>query len=189
MQLPTIDTVTNKCKTLIGTVFNLPKTRNKGDAGLLLERLTGIPMSSACLDCEDGEVKVYPLKQLKDGTIVPKETVAITMMKPEDLATVSWEASRVKKKIDRVLFVGYLRDGDNVTFNNYFLMTATDPKCTKLYQTFKEDYEALQNKWLLEGTITSSTGKLIQSRTKGPGGNAPKTRAFYFRPALIKMLN
>ena len=26
----------------------------------------------------------------------------------------------------------------------------------------------------------------MQSRTKGPGGNARKTRAFYLRPAFLK---
>ena len=56
----------------------------------------------------------------------------------------------------------------------------------ELYKTFQNDYETIQDEWKNKGEITSKTGVLMQSRTKGQGGKAPKTRAFYFRPALMK---
>jgi DNA mismatch repair protein MutH len=168
----------------IDTPHHCPISKNKGAAGLLFEQLAGIPTSSACLDCLDGEVKVFPLKKLKNGKIVPKETVAITMMNPEDLDTISWNESRCCKKINNVLFVGYLRDGDNIIIKKVFLMNEeSEPE---LYKTFQNDYETIQNIWKTEKRISAKTGTLIQSRTKGPGGNKKKTRAFYFRPTLMK---
>ena len=97
MQRPTIASVKACAMNNINIQHHCPKTKNKGAAGLLFEKLTGIPTSSACLDCIDGEVKVYPLKRLASGRIVPKETVAITMMKPEDLENISWNESRCRK--------------------------------------------------------------------------------------------
>ena len=184
---PTLAAVAAICETLLNEPFHCPKTKNKGDAGLLLEQKTGIPTSSACLDCSDGEVKLYPLKTLKGGHLVPKETVAITMMNPEDLNTVSWDESRCKKKISNILFVGYLREGDNIIFKNYFHLNAD--RQPELYSLFQKDYEDIQQCWKTTGEITSKTGVLLQSRTKGPGKvkeGMKKTRAFYFRPALMK---
>lgn len=182
-QRPTISAVKACAINNIDTPYHCPITKNKGAAGLLFEQLAGIPTSSACLDCIDGEVKVYPLKILKRGEIVPKETVAITMMTPEDLETVSWDESRCRKKINNVLFVGYLRDGDNIIIKHVFQMNEISQPA--LYQIFKNDYESIQNIWIKNKTISAKTGTLMQSRTKGPGG-VKKTRAFYFRPALIK---
>jgi len=70
-------------KTIVGTVINRPITKNKGEVGVLLEKLTGIPQSSACLDCEDGELKVFPVKRNKAGKLIPKETIAVTMINKE----------------------------------------------------------------------------------------------------------
>tara|TARA_Y100000816_G_scaffold54026_1_gene34837 strand:- start:10006 stop:10578 length:573 start_codon:yes stop_codon:yes gene_type:complete len=181
---PTIEHVKKCAIDNIDTPHHCPISKNKGAAGLLFEQLAGIPTSSACLDCVDGEVKVFPLKKLKNGKIVPKETVAITMMNPEDLDTISWNESRCRKKINNVLFVGYLRDSDNIIIKNVFLMNEeSEPQ---LYKTFENDYETIQNIWKTEKTISAKTGELIQSRTKGPGGDKKKTRAFYFRPTLMK---
>ena len=85
MQRPTIAAVKACAIKNIDIPHFCPVTKNKGAAGLLFEKLAEIPTSSACLDCLDGEVKLYPLKTLKRGDIVPKETVAITMMKPKTL--------------------------------------------------------------------------------------------------------
>ena len=93
-----------------GRQFFCPKQKNKGKAGLLLEGLLGIPQSSACLDCYDGELKAFPqikastrsrlAKQynIPKGEYIAKETVAITMMKPSELPSTSFEASRLYKK-------------------------------------------------------------------------------------------
>ena len=193
---PTINQVITSASEHIGKQFHLPKEKNKGVAGFLLENLTGIPTSSACLDCEDGEVKTYPLKVLskngkfgKKGDLVADETVAITMMKPENFESETWETSRISKKIANVLFVGYIREGDNIIFKKLQLLQSDNEKHNELYKTFESDYNDIKKIWLEEKTITGKTGKLIQSRTKGAGGDAPKTRAFYFRKETMNRID
>ena len=61
-----------------GTSHNFPRTANKGNVGQRLETLLGIPNSPACLDCSDGELKLFPVKKLANGVFSPKETIAIT---------------------------------------------------------------------------------------------------------------
>ena len=43
MSRPTLTDITASATALVGQLVLCPKTTNKGDAGLLLERLTGIP--------------------------------------------------------------------------------------------------------------------------------------------------
>jgi len=190
---PTICQVIQILKPQIGTAFHVPKTANKGSAGLFLEQVTGIPQSSACLDCEDGEVKAYPLKKLIRkgklgiaGDYVPKETVAITMMVPNKMATEPWADTRVCNKIKNVLFVAYERNGDSVIFKYLQVLRQEDQE--DLFAQFEQDYNEIKEIFIATDIITSRTGTLIQSRTKGPGKNAPKTRAYYFRPALMHQL-
>ena len=49
-----------------GARYYCPKTQNKGIGGIFLEKLTGIPQTTDCLDCSDGELKLFPLKKLKN---------------------------------------------------------------------------------------------------------------------------
>ena len=79
-QRPTVAQVKERFQSFQGKKFECPKTNNKGEEGQLLEQLLGIPNSSACLDCSDGELKLFPLKKLKRSKqYTAKETVAITM--------------------------------------------------------------------------------------------------------------
>ena len=179
-----------------GVRFFCPKSRNKGAAGLLLEGKLGIPTSSACLDCIDGEIKAFPQTKatsrsslakkfgLKEGHYLASETVAITMMKPSDLLTTKFEDSRICKKINNVLFISYVRDGDYVSFNEEKIFNNTNP----LFHQIVEDYEAIKNHYETHGEIKSRVGELIQVRTKGLGNGAPKTYAFYFRRQFLIQL-
>ena len=80
-----ISDIYEKLIPLIGKEYVLPITKNKGLPGIFLEDILGIPHTSNCLDCSDGELKLFPVKKLKNGNIVPKETIAITMLSPEEL--------------------------------------------------------------------------------------------------------
>ena len=159
-----------------------PKTTNKGLVGLLCEKLTGIPTSSAKLDCIDGEVKVFPLKRTKTGQLIPKETIAVTMLNKNHLqAQDTFESSDCGTKLKRVLYIPYLREGEMVRF-----FPATDLELSPdLTATLAKDYEAIRTAFLADGTLTSSTGVYLQTRTKGAGGDAPKTRAYYLRTQFV----
>lgn len=139
----------------------------------MLEDLLEIPRSSECLDATDGELKIVPLKRLKNGKIVPKETIAVTMVGKE---FANFKDSRCFKKMERMLVVPYLRDGDSITF---YAPTLIELK-NELLKTIETDYDEIRSK-----PLQSKIGKYLQTRTKGPGG-AIKTRAFYLRTSFTK---
>jgi hypothetical protein len=171
---------------VIGKTFALPKTANKGAVGHWLETTTGIPHSSACLDCTDGELKTFPLKRLKNKSLVPKETVAITMLNCDALKTESYDESRCATKMRKMLMVPYLREGDSITVMTPKVICADDDAFSAAYTTFRQDYEAIRTAFCDTGILASATGKYLQNRTKGAGRGAPKTRAFYFRTNFLK---
>ena len=180
-----------------GKIFYCPQTKNKGGEGQFLENLLGIPTSSACLDCADGEIKAFPLKKLKDGNFSPKETIAITtrglqhdkeplfskLINPD----VSWEDSALKKKTNSLLLISYFREGHNITFLHSYLFDSESPE----YKQFKLDYNIIMNYYKTNGICQINTGEeghlsntvngtYIQGRTKGQGGKN-KTVGFYFK--------
>lgn len=177
---PTIQDVQTKMSTIIDVCHNCPITSNKGGVGHLLEDLLGIPRSSACLDCIDGEVKAFPLKKLKNGTLVPKETIAVTMLSTDCLRSEEFSSSRCFQKMSRMLMIPYLRDGDNITFYKPTLLELQGDVLTLI----KQDYDAIRNDFLTTGELHSEIGTYLQNRTKGPGGEK-KTRAFYLRTGFL----
>jgi hypothetical protein len=164
----TINDIQERMTNVSMKIYVCPITANKGAVGHLLEDLLEIPRSSECLDCSDGEVKIVPLKRLKNGKIVPKETIAVTMMEKE---FTEFEESRCFKKMRRMLVIPYLRDGDNVIFYTPTLIELNGA----LFDIIKKDYELIRS-----SPLQSKIGKYLQTRTKGPGGSV-KTRAFYLR--------
>ena len=192
---PTISNIIKMTKKIVDVKFYLPKSINKGVTGFLFEELGGIKKTSDCLDCEDGEIKTYPLKKLKckriinnRGNYIPKETVAITMVDSDKIKVEEWSESRLYNKIKKVLFIGYEREDNYVIFKHIQLMESTQEKHKELYKTFEKDYELIKQSYQ-DNKVTGSIGKLIQSRTKGKGGKAKKTRAFYFRPFVMEKLD
>ncbi|MHA1660457.1 MAG: MutH/Sau3AI family endonuclease [Promethearchaeota archaeon] len=188
---PSVAQIEERFQILKGKIFAYPKTKNKGGPGQFLELLLGIPTSSACLDCSDGELKLFPLKKLKNGNFSTKETVAITMRGLNDGIYLSWEESALKKKTNNLLFISYFREGDNITYLSAFPFGASCPE----YATFKSDYEKITEHFKTHGICqlgkdepghrsNTINGKYIQSRTKGPGkkvGKGKRTISFYFR--------
>lgn len=181
-----IDHVHKKVIEIANTIYELPKTANKGKPGNYLEELTGIPQSSECLDCCDGEVKVFPVKKLRTGIIAPKETIAVCMINNSDLVETDFYESRCYKKLSNVLFVGYYREDDNIMYMppTLFKLDAHN----EIKEQLKNDYDTIREYFMKNNTLDGSfkLGVYLQNRTKGQGGNAPKTRAFYLRTGFIR---
>ena len=167
-------------------VHQCPKTINKGVAGFLVETLAGIPQTSNCLDCEDGEVKCFPLKRLKNGTLVPKETIAVTMIQQAALPMIPWAASNAYKKMANCLYIPYERE-DATTIRLFTPHIFPIVEGTPVYAQLAADYEAIVDVYKTTGSLASSSnlGKYLQNRTKG-AGHGSTSRAFYLRPAFIK---
>jgi DNA mismatch repair protein MutH len=181
----TISELVDKMNPIVGKKQTLAITTNKGLPGLLLETLTGIPHTSNCLDCSDGELKTFPVKRLRNGLLVPKETVAVTMLSTDDLRTCDFESSKCFKKMSRMLMVPYYREGDQIQFMAPRLIDLSLPEFAALRLALKNDYDAIRAAFLADDTLTSSTGVLLQNRTKG-AGHGSTSRAFYLRPAFMK---
>lgn len=175
----TLDELHEKILPLVGKTIHSPLTRNKGSTGLLLETITGIPHSPACLDCLDGELKTFPVKKLKGGSLVPKETLAVTMLSTEDLKNCSFQDSRCLKKMARMLVVPYSREGDTIVYLKPTLLEKD--KLPELYKVLEKDYVTIQSADVLK----SDLGTFLQTRTKG-AGHGSTSRAFYLRTSFLK---
>lgn len=181
----TIADIYAKLLPLIGKEFPLPITKNKGLPGLFLEECLGIPHTSRCLDCSDGELKLFPVKQRNDGSMVPKETIAITMLSTDDLRAHGFHESRCCQKMRRMLVVPYSRTGDMIQFLNSRIVTMDSEEFSDVYSTIESDYNLIRTHYLETGILTSTMGTLLQTRTKG-AGHGSTSRAFYLRPAFLR---
>ena len=113
----------------------LPKpSTNKGDRGQLLELALGIPNSSNLTDMVDGELKTY----------TRGESIAVTQLNhciPEILKGVSFNDSKVGRKLERTLYVGF--DSNN----NFLGFVETNQTIDKEhYRQLEEDYNFICDK-------------------------------------------
>jgi len=181
----TIAGIHKKFIPLIGNEYTLAITANKGLPGQFLEDLLGIPHTSNCLDCSDGELKIFPVKKLKNGKLVPKETMAITMLSTDDLRACDFKSSKCCKKMSKMLLVPYYRNGDIITFMNPTMIDREITAFEALYHLIETDYEEIRKNYIDTGILQSKTGLLLQNRTKG-AGHGSTSRAFYLRPEFMK---
>ena len=181
----TIASIHEKILPLVNKEYTLPVTANKGLPGIFLEDLLGIPHTSNCLDCSDGELKLFPVKKLKNGNLVPKETIAVTMLSKDELTENDFSTSKCCKKMSRMMIVPYYRTGDTICYMNPKVIDRSSADFAELYSTFEADYNAIRQNFLENGILESNTGTFLQNRTKGPG-HGSSSRAFYLRPVFMK---
>jgi len=182
-QKQTIEEVEEKIKRIIGKKFTLPITKNKGLPGHLLEELTGIPRSSDKLDTANGELKTFPLKKLKNGKIVPKETICIGMHSSNNVRDNDFKNSELFTKLKRGLYAPIFREGDQIQYRTPKMVDLDDyPELVEILET---DYNAIRKNYLETEKFNSKIGTLLQSRTKGRG-HGSTSRAFYLRTAFAK---
>jgi DNA mismatch repair protein MutH len=187
MDRPTLEQVKARLmETVVGQTANIPRTTDKGLVGKWLENQTGIPTSGACLDCSDGELKLFPIKpktarSRASTAFVAAETIAITMVDLDKLPTEPFEESRVFKKLENILYMPHHRyDESNIRFCTPIHMTSAHPAMAQI----KADYEAIQSAVHRGEPLSSSLGTYLQTRTKGPG-HGSTSRAFYLRTTFV----
>lgn len=77
---------------------------NKGWAGHVIKRYLGLPLNSAqSPNFGSWELKIVPLKRLKTGEVVVKETMAITMIDPVNVLQCKFEESHLLTKLRRIV--------------------------------------------------------------------------------------
>lgn len=172
--------------------------QNKGWKGLVLERLAGLQTNvSKAPNGLTYELKSVAFHEPK-GMLVPKETMAITMINPEELKAHPFFESHVWAKLKTIVFCAVQWDGLNAKGSKLLRVTSLDfAEDDELIQEIKADYDFIREKLIKEGfsALTGKDGKWIQARTKGSGGVNPRTgerrpitRAFYARTGLVKKI-
>ncbi len=172
--------------------------QNKGWKGLVLERLAGLQTNiSKAPNGLTYELKSVAFHQV-GGVLVPKETMAITMINPEELKAHSFFESHVWAKLKTIVFCAVQWDGKNAKGSKLIRVASLDfAEDDEMIKEIKADYDFIRAKLIKEGfgALTGKDGKWIQARTKGTGGvnphtgeRRPITRAFYARTGLVKKI-
>jgi len=164
--------------------------QNKGWKGLALERVAGLmPNVSKAPNGLSWELKSVSFHEVK-GKLVPKETMAITMINPEELKKHSFFESHCWAKLKAIIFCAVAWHGQNANKAELIRVTSLDfSETDELIQEIKTDYDFIRNKLIKKGfkSLTGKDGKWIQARTKG-AGHGSTSRAFYARTSLVKKI-
>lgn len=164
--------------------------RNKGWAGQVLERYIGLGINN--VQAPNGgrwELKMVSLKKLKNGSIVPKETMQITMINPGQVKDTSFESSHLLAKLRETIICARLYNDINETKSLLISVGKFDLGNKELYEQVKKDYDLVKNTIKARGfkSLTGAMGVYVQPRTKG-AGHGSVSRAFYARPIFIKKI-
>ena len=164
--------------------------QNKGWKGLVLERLAGLQTNiSKAPNGLTYELKSVAFHHVKDK-LVPKETMAITMINPEELKAHLFFESHCWAKLKTIVFCAVEWNGTNSEEAKLLKVTSLDfAEDDELIKEIKADYDFIRDKLITRGfeALTGADGKWIQARTKGPG-HGSVSRAFYARTDLVKKI-
>lgn len=164
--------------------------QNKGWKGLALERLAGLETNVS--KAPNG--LTYELKSVsfynKGKILTPKETMAITMVNPDELRKHEFFESHCWSKLKTIIFCAVMWHGKNAEKAELIKVASLDfAKDDQLIKEIKADYDFIRNKLNKKGfnSLTGKDGRWIQVRTKGPG-HGSTSRAFYARTALVQKI-
>jgi DNA mismatch repair protein MutH len=171
------------------TVWKLGKL-NKGWAGHVLERYLELPLnSSQSPNFGSWELKNVPLKHLKSGEIVIKETMAITMIDPVNVLQKSFEDSHLLAKLRKAVVCARMFESKQEKSTLLVRVSTFDLTNPKIYDQVKEDYNLVRNTIKKYGfnVLTGKMGVYVQPRTKG-AGHGSTSRAFYARKEFVSLI-
>jgi len=163
--------------------------KNKGWAGHVIERFLGLPLSSAqAPNFGTWELKMCSLKYLRDGSLTVKETMAITMIDPYNVANTQFENSHLLTKLRKAVIAARIWISKKEESSILHSVVTFDLGDSEVYNQIREDYNVARNAIISGGldALKSEMGKYVQPRTKGPGHKPKKTRAFYARTGFLK---
>ena len=161
--------------------------KNKGWAGQVIEQHIGLPQNSLqAPDFGTWELKVVPLARNADGSMHVKESMAITMIEPDEVLANKFEDSHLYDKLRSLIVVA--RIFENVEDTSSILHSAAefDLDNPSIRKQVEADYEAIRAIIRSKGfdALTGDTGKYVQARTKGRG-HGSTSRAFYARALFV----
>lgn len=161
--------------------------KNKGWAGLVLERYLGLRQNSRqAPDFGTWDLKLVALHHTADGKLRVKESMAITMLEPTEVLASKFEDSHLYDKLRSLVAVGRIYESAEEQHSILHSAAAFDLDDPKIYAQVKDDYNAIRERIRTSGinSVTGEIGKLVQARTKGRG-HGSTSRAFYARTIFV----
>ena len=161
--------------------------KNKGWAGLVIERYLGLPQDSRqAPDFGTWELKVVPLRRDGNGTLRVKESMAITMMEPAEVVASEFEDSHLYDKLRSMVVVSRIFENSQELHSIVHAAAEFDLDNPKIREQVAADYKTIRGRIRTSGidSVTGDLGKLVQARTKGRG-HGSTTRAFYARTSFV----
>lgn len=163
---------------------------NKGWAGHVIERYLGLPINSAqSPNFGSWELKIVPLKKLKTGEIVVKETMVITMIDSINVLQKNFEESHLLAKLTKQVVCARLFESQQEHSSKLIRVSTFDLSNPDIYNQVKADYDLVRHTIKEDGfeALTGKMGVFVQPRTKGPG-HGSTSRAFYARKKLVSFI-
>lgn len=163
---------------------------NKGWAGHVMERYLGLPInSSQSPNFGSWELKVVPLKRLKSGSVVVKETMAITMIDPVNVLQKTFEESHLLAKLKKQVVCARMFESKQENASQLIRVSSFDLSKPEIYHQVKADYNLVRKTIREKGfeALTGRMGVFVQPRTKGPG-HGSTSRAFYARKEFVSLI-
>lgn len=163
---------------------------NKGWAGHALERYLGLPLnSSRSPNFGSWELKLVPLKRDRSGALKVKETMAITMLDPEEVSQKEFEDSHLYLKLRKLVVASRIFSSKEETTSIFYAAVPFDLDNPNTFAQVKADYDQIRNIIKVQGfcSLSGAIGELIQPRTKG-AGHGSTSRAFYARPRFVSRI-
>lgn len=161
--------------------------QNKGWKGHVLEHLAGFGLSPS----QEPNGGNFELKSVSfyfsRGKLIPKETMAITMINPDLLIKQGFFESHCWNKLRSMVFCKVMWHGKNAARAELLDVSDFDfSEDDELVLEIKKDYDYIREKCINFGfnSLTGKDGKWIQARTKGTG-HGSTSRAFYARKELL----
>src|SRR4030043_96066 len=126
--------------------------QNKGWKGLVLERLAGLETNvSKAPNGLSYELKSVSFHSVKNK-LVPKETMAITMINPEELKKHSFFESHCWSKLKSIVFCAVMWHGKNSDSGELLKVASLDfSEGDELIKEIKTDYDFIQAKLIKHG--------------------------------------
>ena len=170
------------------TVFKENGGRNKGWAGHVLESYLGIPINSSRRpNAGSWELKLVSLENQKRRGLRFKETMAVTMINPDNVRQTDFEDSHLLAKLKRVVIGARIWESKQEEKSIFYGVTTFDLlDDLEVYNQIKADYDLVRETIRTRGfsALKSEMGKYIQPRTKGRG-HGSISRAFYARKPFL----
>ena len=170
-------------------VFKDGGGKDRGWAGQVLERHLGLPRNSS-QEPNSGswELKLISLRYLKSGELTVKETMQVTMIKPDDVRQTDFEESHLLAKLRKIVIGARVWESKQDEKSVFYGVTTFDLLGDlEVYNQIKDDYNLVRETIRTQGfsALKSEMGKYIQPRPKGPG-HGSISKAFYARVSFLK---